>query len=58
MYIRKGLCIADEIADALKDLISGRYDAKAQEISQMIIKENGVVTAADVIEKYVSGGNE
>ncbi len=58
LYIRKGLCTADEIADALKDLISGRYEAKAQEISQMIIKENGVVTAADVIEENVSGGNE
>ncbi|MCR5098401.1 MAG: glycosyltransferase [Lachnospiraceae bacterium] len=54
LYIRKRLCSIDEIADSLKDLISGRYDAKAQEVSQRIMKDNGVVTAADVIEKYVS----
>ncbi len=54
LYIRKKLCSIDEIADSLKDLISGRYDAKAQEVSHKIRKENGAVTAADVIEKYVS----
>ena len=53
LYIRKRLCSTDEIADALKDLVSGKYDAKAREISQLIVKEKGVVTAADVIEKYV-----
>jgi hypothetical protein len=43
----------DEIADALKDLVSGRYDAKVQEISRKIRGENGVVAAAEAIEKYV-----
>lgn len=56
LYIRKRLCTVEEIADSLKDLISGRYDAKAQEISQKIIKENGVASAADVIENYISEG--
>ena len=53
LYIRKKLCSIEEIADSLKDLVSGKYDAKAQEVSQRIRKENGVVTAADAIEKYV-----
>ena len=53
MYIRKKLCSTEEISDALKDPVSGRYDAGALEISQRIRKENGVVTAADAIEKYV-----
>nr|MCR5321700.1 glycosyltransferase [Lachnospiraceae bacterium] len=55
LYIRKRLCGTREIADALKDLVSGKYDAKALEVSQKIRKENGVVTAADIIENYVSG---
>ncbi len=54
LYIRKKLCSGEEIANALKDLVSGRYDAKVREISQKIREENGVVTAADSIEKYVS----
>jgi len=54
LYIRKKLCSTDEIAGALEDLVSGRYDAKARDISRMIREENGVVTAADSIEKYVS----
>ncbi|MCR5685026.1 MAG: glycosyltransferase [Lachnospiraceae bacterium] len=54
LYIRKRLCSIEEIADALKDLVSGKYDAKALEVSQKIREENGVVTAADAIENYVS----
>lgn len=54
LYIRKKLCSAEEIAESLRDLVSGRYDLKAQEISQKIREENGVVTAAEAIEKYVS----
>lgn len=54
LYIRKKLCSAEEIVESLKDLVSGRYDLKAQEISQKIREENGVVTAAEAIEKYVS----
>ena len=45
-----------EIEDSLKDLVSGRYNAKALEVSQKIKKENGVVDAADVIENYVLEG--
>ncbi len=56
LYIRKRLCTTDEIANALKDLVSGRYDAKAGEISRKIMEENGVAKAADAIEKYVSEG--
>lgn len=56
LYIRKQLCTAREIEDSLKDLVSGRYDAKALEVSQKIKKENGVVDAADVIENYVLEG--
>ncbi len=56
LYIRKKLCGIEEIADSLKDLISGQYDAKAREISQVIMKENGVVTAADAIEEYILEG--
>jgi UDP:flavonoid glycosyltransferase YjiC (YdhE family) len=52
LYIRKKLCSTDEIADALNDLVSGRYDAKAREISRKIREENGVVSAAEAIEKY------
>ena len=54
LYIRKRLCNTGEIAGALKDLVSGKYDAKALEVSQKIKEENGVVTAADVIENYVT----
>lgn len=53
LYIRKKLCSVREIADALKELVSGKYDAKALEVSQRIGKENGVVTAADAIENRI-----
>ena len=53
LYIRKRLCSTEKIVDSLNDLVSGKYDAKALEVSQKIREENGVVTAADVIEKYV-----
>ncbi len=54
LYIRKRLCSSEEIADALNDLVSGRYDDKVREISERIREEKGVITAADEIEKYVS----
>ena len=54
LYIRKRLCSTGEIADALKDLVSGKYDAKALEVSQKIREENGIVTATDAIENYFS----
>lgn len=56
LYIRRKLCSAREIEDSLKDLVSGRYDAKALDVSQQIKKENGVVDAVDVIENYVLEG--
>ena len=56
LYIRKRLCSAEEIETAIRDLVSGKYDSKAREISQKIMQENGVTTAAEVIEKYVSEG--
>ena len=56
LYIRKRLCSAEEIETAIRDLVSGKYDSKAREISQKIMQENGVTTSAEVIEKYVSEG--
>jgi len=53
LYIRKKLCSLEEIEAALRDLVSGRYDSRACEISNEILKENGVATAAEAIEKYV-----
>ncbi|MCR5055008.1 MAG: glycosyltransferase [Lachnospiraceae bacterium] len=53
LYIRKRLCSIDEIVDALNDLVSGKYDVKAHEISQEIKKENGIISAADAIEDYL-----
>lgn len=56
LYIRKKLCTVEEIADALKELVSGKYDVTAQKISEQIMKENGVVDAVKAIEDYVSEG--
>lgn len=56
LYIRKKLCTVEEIADALKELVSGKYDVTAQKISEQIMKENGVVEAVKAIEDYVSEG--
>ena len=56
LYIRKKLCTVEEIADALKELVSGKYDVTAQKISEQIMKENGVVYAVKAIEDYVSEG--
>lgn len=53
LYIRKKLCTVDEIKTALKDLISGKYDKGALEASKAILKENGVMEAADAIEAYL-----
>ena len=53
LYIRKKLCTAAEIADALRDLVSGRYDAAAKTVSEKIKAENGIRDAADAIEGYV-----
>ena len=56
LYIRKKLCTATEIADSLRDLVSGNYDVTAQTISELIMKENGIEEAVKAIEDYVSEG--
>ncbi len=56
LYIRKKLCTVEEIADSLRELVSGKYDVTAQKISEQIMKENGVVDAVKAIEDYVSEG--
>lgn len=56
LYIRKRLCTAEEISDALQDLVSGKYDVTTQTISELIMKENGVMEAVKAIEDYVSEG--
>lgn len=55
LYIRKKLCATEQIESALLDLVSGQYDEAAREISAKMQRENGVVCAADAIEKYVRG---
>jgi UDP:flavonoid glycosyltransferase YjiC (YdhE family) len=52
------MCSTEEIENAINDLVSGKYDSKAEEISQKIMQENGIAAAAEVIEKYVSEGWE
>ena len=54
LYIRKRLCTVDEIEGSLNDLISGKYDKGALEASKTILKENGVIEAADAIEAYIN----
>lgn len=56
LYIRKRLCTAEEISDALQDLVSGKYDVTTQTISELIMKENGVMEAVKAIEDYISEG--
>ena len=56
LYIRKKLCTVEEIADSLRELVSGKYDVTAQKISEQIMKENGVVDAVKAIEDYISEG--
>ena len=58
LYIRKRMCSTEEIENAINDLVSGKYDSKAEKISQKIMQENGIAAAAEVIEKYVSEGWE
>ena len=53
LYIRRRLCTAFEIRDALTDLVSGKYDRAAKDIGRKIRNENGIKIAADTIEKYV-----
>lgn len=52
IYIRKRIPETGEIARALKDLVSGRYDKKAFDAGVALRKENGCRTAAETIEKW------
>ena len=54
LYIRKRLCTVDEIKSSLNDLVSGKYDKGAHEASKAILKENGVIEAAEAIEAYIN----
>lgn len=53
LYIRKKLCSTEEIKEALRELVSGKYDRGAAKAGEKIKKENGVEIAADAIEKYI-----
>ena len=53
LYIRKKLCTKEQIKEAVTDLVSGKYDARAEEISRQIRKENGIEEAIGAIEAYV-----
>lgn len=54
LYIRKRLCTKEQIKDALRDLVSGKYDKRAEELSMQIRQENGIEEAIQAIEKYVN----
>lgn len=53
LYIRKRLCSKAELRRALEELVSGVYDARARELSQLIRKEDGLGEAVCAIEEYV-----
>ncbi len=53
LYIRKKLCTKDQIKAALLDLTSGKYDARAKELSLQIRQEHGIEEAIRAIEAYV-----
>jgi len=53
LYIRKKLCSKEEIERALQELVSGKYDTRAKELSQAIRKENGIAEAICAIEEYM-----
>ncbi len=53
LYIRKKLCTKDQIKAALLDLTSGKYDARAKELSLQIRQEHGIEEAIQAIEAYV-----
>lgn len=52
LYIRKKLCTKTQLKEALTELVSGKYDEKAQLLSAKIRCENGVKEAATVIETW------
>ena len=54
LYIRKKLCTKEQIKDALNDLVSGKYENRAKELSRQIRQENGIEEAIQAIEDYVN----
>lgn len=58
LYIRKKLCTKAELKAALLDLASGKYEARAQELSRQIRQEHGPEEAARAIEEYVQASGK
>lgn len=54
LYIRKKLCTKEQIKDALMELVSGKYEKRAEELSRQIRQENGIEEAIQAIEEYVN----
>ena len=52
LYIRKRICSEEELEAALKDLVSGKYDAGAKRVSEKLLLEDGCREAADILEKH------
>lgn len=53
LYIRDGLCTSEEIAAALKELLSGKYEENAVRLSEEIKKEDGISEAIKAIEERI-----
>lgn len=51
LYIRKRICSEEELEAALRDLVSGKYDAGAKRVSEKLLLEDGCREAADILEK-------
>lgn len=52
LYIRKRLCTVEELKAAIQDLVSGKYETKAKELSSRIRQEQGLEEAIAAIEAY------
>ena len=55
LYIRKKLCAIDQLKESFTDLVSGKYDNRAKELSQIIRQEHGIEEAIQAIEECVRG---
>lgn len=53
LYIRKRLCAKEQLKKALVQLVSGKYDKKAKEMSAQIKCENGIDEAVKAMEAYL-----
>lgn len=54
LYIRKRLCTREELRQAVLNLVSGKYDERAKELSIQIKKENGIEKAIKMLTENVS----